>query len=216
MIKNRMKKVVSIFLSMLIILSCLIVVGNKSMAVEHNSDHILKEKLTPATCENDGSLLHYCSVNGCDYSYSEVVNKLGHNFGAWETYQNGNCTTPYITIRKCQNYGCEEYEKQERYGSHTWYTQPEIAPTCTTEGYSAYKYCVTCGVEIESVVIPKLDHKDANGDGMCDYCTHTEAAPSCSCMCHSTGFMKFIYSIVRFFWMITKSTPTCSCGAHHY
>ena len=181
-----------------------------------SSKHVMATKLTPATCENDGELLHYCTESGCAYSYTEAVNKLGHSFGKWETYQNGNCATPYISIRKCQNYGCKEYEQRESYGSHTWYIQPEIAPTCTTVGYSAYKYCTTCGIEVESVVIPKLEHQDNNGDGSCDYCAYTESVPTCNCMCHSTGFMKFIYSIVRFFWMITKSTPSCSCGARHY
>lgn len=216
MIKNRMKKVVSIFLSVLIILSCLIVVGHKSMAVEHNSDHILKEKLTPATCEKDGVLEYYCTENGCTYSKTEVIKKTGHSLGAWETYQNGNCATPTIKIRKCRNNGCKYYVQKESYGSHTWYIQPEVAPTCTTVGYSEYKYCTTCGMEIDSVVIPKLNHRDNDGDGNCDYCTYTEPVLKCSCMCHSSGFMKFIYSIVRFFWIITKSQPACNCGAKHY
>lgn len=180
------------------------------------SKHVIDTKVTPATCEKDGVLEYYCTENGCTYSKTEVIKKTGHSLGAWETYQNGNCATPTIKIRKCRNNGCKYYEQKESYGSHTWYIQPEVAPTCTTVGYSEYKYCTTCGMEIDSVVIPKLNHRDNDGDGNCDYCTYTEPVLKCNCMCHSSGFMKFIYSIVRFFWIITKSQPTCNCGANHY
>ena len=180
------------------------------------SKHVIDTKVTPATCEKDGVLEYYCTENGCTYSKTEVIKKTGHSLGAWETYQNGNCATPTIKIRKCRNNGCKYYEQKESYGSHTWYIQPEVAPTCTTVGYSEYKYCTTCGMEIDSVVIPKLNHRDNDGDGNCDYCTYTEPVLKCSCMCHSSGFMKFIYSIVRFFWIITKSQPACNCGAKHY
>lgn len=214
--KNRIIKTVSIFLSVLMVMSGLVVVAPESMAVEHNEEHLLKEIVTPATCEKDGVLEYYCTENGCTYSKTEAIKKTGHSLGAWETYQNGNCATPTIKIRKCRNNGCKYYEQKESYGSHTWYIQPEVAPTCTTVGYSEYKYCTTCGMEIDSVVIPKLNHRDNDGDGNCDYCTYTEPVLKCSCMCHSTGFMKFIYSIVRFFWIITKSQPACNCGANHY
>lgn len=180
------------------------------------SKHVIDTKLTPATCETDGVLEYYCTEDGCDYSKTEEIKKTGHRLGEWEKYQNGNCATPTIKIRKCRNNGCKYYEQKESYGSHTWYIQPEVAPTCTTVGYSEYKYCTTCGMEIDSVVIPKLNHRDNDGDGKCDFCAETETVAKCNCLCHSTGFMKLIYNFVRFFWIITKSQPTCNCGANHY
>lgn len=38
----------------------------------------------------------------------------------------------------------------------------------------------------------------------------------CDCMCHKTGFMGFIYKIMRIFWKIFKTNKTCDCGAIHY
>ncbi len=38
----------------------------------------------------------------------------------------------------------------------------------------------------------------------------------CSCMCHKTGFMGFIYKIVNFFWKLFGMNKTCSCGVAHY
>lgn len=38
----------------------------------------------------------------------------------------------------------------------------------------------------------------------------------CSCMCHKTGFLSFIYKIVNFFWKLFKINPSCACGVNHY
>ena len=39
---------------------------------------------------------------------------------------------------------------------------------------------------------------------------------NCSCMCHKTGFMGFIYKIARFFWKLFKTHKVCKCGVYHY
>ncbi|MGN1419377.1 MAG: DUF4832 domain-containing protein [Acutalibacteraceae bacterium] len=39
---------------------------------------------------------------------------------------------------------------------------------------------------------------------------------NCSCMCHSTGFMSFIWKIVRFFYKLFGVNKVCACGAMHY
>lgn len=39
---------------------------------------------------------------------------------------------------------------------------------------------------------------------------------NCDCICHKTGFVGFIYKIVRLFWKLFKINKTCSCGAVHY
>ncbi len=38
----------------------------------------------------------------------------------------------------------------------------------------------------------------------------------CKHMCHKTGFMGFIWKIVRFFQKLFKMNPVCTCGAAHY
>lgn len=38
----------------------------------------------------------------------------------------------------------------------------------------------------------------------------------CSHICHQSGFMGFIWNIVKFFWKLFKMNPVCECGAAHY
>ncbi len=189
---------------------------NTAYGETDDSKHVMATEIVSATCDKPGSITYYCSEGCGKVTTVEEIKAMGHDLGNWEVYQVGSCAAPTIKIRKCRNYGCDKYEKQEIINSHEWYVVNEIPPTCTNAGYSEYKYCLSCGVSVESVKIPELGHRDNNGDGRCDYCTYVQNEVKCNCMCHSTGFMKFIYSIVRFFWRLTKSTPSCSCGAHHY
>ncbi len=38
----------------------------------------------------------------------------------------------------------------------------------------------------------------------------------CSCNCHKSGFLAFIWKILRFFYKLFKINPVCSCGIAHY
>ena len=38
----------------------------------------------------------------------------------------------------------------------------------------------------------------------------------CSCDCHKTGFMGFIWKILCFFYKLFKMNPVCECGVNHY
>ena len=175
----------------------------------------MASKSTPATCEKDGVINYYCTRN-CGYGYSEKIQKLNHNYGEWTVVQQGTCVKEHIQSRKCQNYGCDATEEYSTYKNHSWILEPAIAPTCTTVGYTEFKYCTVCNLQLDRQEVAKLSHNDRDGNGYCDYCGTSQGVPKCNCMCHSTGFMKIIYSIVRFFWIITKSSPSCSCGARHY
>lgn len=58
--------------------------------------------------------------------------------------------------------------------------------------------------------------KDGTTDDM-DVVYETDKSTShCNCLCHKTGFLGFIYKIVRIFWKIFKINKTCACGAQHY
>lgn len=187
------------------------------------SKHIVATKSKAASCETDGWIEYYCTNAGCKYNYNtgvalkkETIGASGHVYGQWTVIQNGTCEIPQIQQRKCVNYGCDKIEERRTQSTHTWLIEPRVEPTCTTVGYSEFRYCVTCNLQIDRVEIPKTDHRDLDGNGYCDYCGTSKGAPKCNCMCHSTGIMKFFYAIVRFFWIITRSSPSCSCGALHY
>ena len=51
-----------------------------------------------------------------------------------------------------------------------------------------------------------------------DESTAQEKDPSenCSCNCHKTGFMGFIWKIIRIFLKLFKANPVCACGTAHY
>ncbi len=39
---------------------------------------------------------------------------------------------------------------------------------------------------------------------------------NCSCNCHKSGFMGFIWKILCFFYKLFKTNPVCACGIAHY
>lgn len=43
-----------------------------------------------------------------------------------------------------------------------------------------------------------------------------EPSDNCSHICHETGFMSFIWKILRFFFKLFGSNPVCECGMKHY
>ena len=96
------------------------------------------------------------------------------------------------------------------------------AATCTSAGRSNYYECKVCGYSENadnSHYIPAEGHKDANNDGSCDKCgsAYNEVSKNCGCICHKeSGFMKFIYKVLKFFWKLFGMNKECSCGVIHY
>ena len=46
--------------------------------------------------------------------------------------------------------------------------------------------------------------------------TPSDPTDDCSCNCHKSGFMGFIWKIVRLLWKLFKKNPVCACGIAHY
>ncbi len=42
------------------------------------------------------------------------------------------------------------------------------------------------------------------------------AESTCTHLCHKSGFMGFVWKIVRFFWQLFRMNPVCECGEAHY
>ncbi len=179
-----------------------------------SSKHNMVRTSVPATCTADGAITNACTR--CSYKVVTAVKATGHNFGEWEVIEKGNCLNERVEMRRCLNGNCHEFEEKRTTADHVFIIVEGKPATCMNDGYTDYKICTVCKIETGSKVIPKIDHRDINGDGKCDYCGSGQAKPTCNCMCHSTGFMKFIYAIARFFWKLTGSNKSCSCGAVHY
>ncbi len=91
-----------------------------------------------------------------------------------------------------------------------------VNSTCTAKGYTGDTYCLDCGEKItEGKVTDIKGHKDADRNYSCDECGAT-LENNCSHMCHKTGFMGFIWKILRIFFKLFGSQPVCSCGIAHY
>ena len=98
------------------------------------------------------------------------------------------------------------------------------AATCQLAGNEEYYECTRCSYSENAdgkYTIPALAHADNDGDGICDNgCRDSMEsinAKKDGCICHKeNGFMKFIYSILRFFWKLFKINQTCECGVAHY
>ena len=96
------------------------------------------------------------------------------------------------------------------------------APTCEYAGYSEHIECLHCATGMKNYeAIPATGHADNDGNGKCDECNSAlygdSGEKSCGCICHKeSGFMKFIYKILRFFWKLFGISKSCNCGATHY
>ena len=94
--------------------------------------------------------------------------------------------------------------------------------TCIMDGYIKHT-CSVCGNSYTDSIIPAMGHTDSDKDGICDVCgeetehSHpSDPSKDCTCICHKTGFMGFIYKIIRIFWKIFGINKICSCGQAHY
>ena len=102
----------------------------------------------------------------------------------------------------------------------------KVEPTCTVGGHEGYWECTRCSysqyvLDHDAYYIVALGHTEPNSKGKCDRCKTTleedSSSKNCSCICHKeSGFMKFIYKILRFFWKLFGMNKTCSCGNVHY
>ena len=92
---------------------------------------------------------------------------------------------------------------------------PIIAPSCENEGHNMIK-CSRCEYS-EFYQTDATGHYDNDGDNMCDDCgKELSASSKCSCNCHKTGFMSFIWKILKFFYRLFGMNKVCSCGVAHY
>lgn len=170
------------------------------------------------TCTSDGYTKHHCVNCGNEYN-SDVVLSAGHDFRK-ETIK-PTCTENGCDVIICSICGYNYSANIVRALGHSVVIDYAEAPTCTHSGLTEGSHCSTCGVTInKQETIPSTGHIDENNDGLCDDCGKVmeehDPSENCTCMCHKTGFMQFIYKIVRIFWILFGTNKTCNCGVAHY
>lgn len=98
---------------------------------------------------------------------------------------------------------------------------PQEDASCYAEGCTGYAYCAECEdfEPIGKYVIPMTDHFfDEDGNCMTEGCDEVDPILSCTHMCHSTGIMGTIWSVVRFFsWLFgIEGNRVCACSVEHW
>ena len=85
------------------------------------------------------------------------------------------CTTDGYYKKWCEN--CDFVEKFYTIDAvgHFETEATEVSPTCQSEGYSSYMYCMNCGkIMEEGHILPKIDHDYVKGFGACVWCEVVE------------------------------------------
>ena len=122
------------------------------------------------------------------------------------------CTAKGYTAYTCANCGDAYNDAETAVLGHNMSAYVVIKqPTCTDKGTET-STCSRCDkTETKSIAAKGHNYKD----GVCTGCNKSKVE-NCSHLCHKTGFMGFIWKIVRFFWKLFKMNPVCDCGAKHY
>lgn len=182
--------------------------------------NIIAENFKEPTCTENGYTKSRCEV--CNTVITNVILADGHTYGEREVYIMcfPNATdTQGVYRRYCTKAGCDGYS-EETITDHNHIIYDGVEASCFGPGKTDSKICLDCGTEAKSVEIEKLNHKDADGNGRCDYCFSNFLGENvfCSCICHSTNsFMQFLMPLIRIIWQIL-GMDNChgDCNSSHY
>lgn len=179
-------------------------------ATGHQNTGVINDVVS--TCSKNG----YSGDTFCYDCNSIIANgtsteKASHTESDWITDRISTCTDEGSKHTECTE--CGEVIKTESIAklSHE-YASVITKPSCDNEGYTTYT-CSNCSDSYISDVIPATGHNYV--EGVCTVCGESKVN-NCSHICHKSGFMGFIWKILRFFFKLFKIQPVCSCGVAHY
>ena len=172
------------------------------------------EEIIPAvnsTCTKTGFTEgKKCSVCGEILVKQTETSKLEHSYKSVvtaPTCTNGGYTTYTCSVCKHAYKANETAKLGHNMGSFIVVEQP----SCTENGLEIAE-CSRCDYS-------EVNELSATGhnyqDGVCTECGDSKSN-NCSCNCHKTGFMGFIWKILRFFYKLFGMNKVCSCGVAHY
>lgn len=190
--------------------------GEEYTTEEELKEHCYEASVISPTCTEDGYTKHTCSV--CKNSYTDTpTEKLGHSFTSFASNNDATCTKDGTKTAKCDR--CSETKTLTDVGSakgHSIVKDNAVAPTCTKGGLTEGSHCSVCGeVTVAQKAVSATGHTDGDKNGNCDVCGE-EVESHCDCICHKSGFMGFIYLILRIFWKLFGTNRICACGLAHY
>ena len=180
---------------------------------------LVKLSAKAATCTETGLTAgEYCTR--CDYKVEQTVIAKKDHTVVTDKAVAATCKATGLTEGKHCSVCAAVIVKQEvvPMREHNVVIDPSKEATCTESGYTEGKHCADCGtILVPRNTVPAKGHGDNDGDGKCDSCgTVLNPSKDCSHICHKTGFMGFIYKIIRIFWKLFRIHQTCECGVKHY
>lgn len=175
-------------------------IGTNLKYVYYGGTESQKYNISIATEGNDvllyDAVWHYQTTEHiCDYS---------------EIIIDPTCEKSGIATFGCVVDGCS-YTKTESVDAlgHDMHSSEIIKySTCTENGVEVVE-CSRCSCsEIKEILT--IEHN--YDDGFCVNCGDY----MCSCNCHKSGLVGFIWKILGFFYKLFRSNKVCSCGVAHY
>ena len=192
-------------------------------ASNHNGAATVLVGEKAATCVAEGYTGdEYCTACSAVVAYGEIIPATGtHVFAVLTEKQPGTCDSTGYAIYKCKS--CEKTMRRNLpknpsdHKDGRTVTVGYVEATCSEDGYTGDVRCSYCSeLFTPGTVIPAThDHPDSDRNGICDNCS-MDKTRNCSHLCHKSGFLGFIWKIVRFFWKLFKMNPVCECGQKHY
>ncbi|MCM1391554.1 MAG: hypothetical protein NC122_02790, partial [Faecalibacterium sp.] len=166
------------------------------------------------TCEGTGLKEMVCIH--CGKTFTEEIPATGHDISGFVTVVEPNCIEAGYMNGTCSVCGFKGDIILPPTGeSHNMIIINAVAPTCTKEGLTEGRRCADCGKWLQrQESVPMLEHVDKGGDGKCDNCGESVivSPDKCDCICHKTsGFMKFIYKLIKPLWKLFKLNRYCNC-----
>ena len=127
----------------------------------------------------------------------------------WKVTNQATCNAPGEKVGTCV---CGNISKIViPVKEHEISTQVLKQPTCVESGLEILS-CMNCDyTETKNVLAKGHNYKE----GICSDCGDKKTE-NCSCNCHKTGFMSFIWKILRFFYKLFGMNKVCGCGVAHY
>jgi len=180
--------------------------------IAKTTEHTYEAVVTAPTCTEKGYTTYTCACG--DTYVADYVDANGHSYTSEITTPATHLAEGVMTFTcTCGDMYTEVIAKTTE---HT-YNAEVIPPTCISEGFTVYT--CECGNSYVDDLTGFSDHADDDGDEFCDSCDEflgSDSESNCSHMCHQSGFMGFIWKIVRFFLKLFNMTPVCECGVAHY
>ena len=129
--------------------------GNGMEEMEMQGPHNwVTNTISEPTCTEQGYCEIVCTYCGAGSGSFESIRELGHNYGDWQLYAEGNCIAPAEEYRECSRCGDRQWRNGD-YGDHKWGEWERVKePTYTEEGIEE-RVCSVCA-KVEQRAIPKL------------------------------------------------------------